>query len=300
MIALDLTTKRFGLLTAIEIASRKPVKWRCICDCGNEKLMPASVLNTRAHSQTSCGCMVLSDIPVIVGGTFNTKSCGELQVIELLPKYEAICQFKDGTKVKAQTGNIRIGNVSNPNQPTSYGVGYFGQGPFHALNTQSHAYWHRMLQRAYCPVYHAEHPTYEGVSVCDEWHNYQNFAAWVKERKQYGRHAFNLDKDLKIPGNKVYSPEACSLVPQHINKLTVAKSKHRDLPRGVTMSGLNYMARCMSAKGTETYLGTFATANEASDAYRTFKKKTIIETANMYKEDLDEEVYQALLNFEVT
>lgn len=182
----------------------------------------------------------------------------------------------------------------------SFGIGYFGQGPFHAFNTKAHAYWHRMLERAYSSTYKEKHPTYEEVSVCEEWHNYQTFAAWVTERKQYGRYDFNLDKDLKIPGNKVYSPEACSLVPQRINKLTVAKSKQRELPQGVTMSGLNYIARCRSVLGTETYLGTFTTAKEASDAYKAFKKKTIIETANMYREDLDEDVYQALLNFEVT
>lgn len=55
---LDLSGQRFGRLTAIEIVGsdkNKQLIWRCICDCGNEKLVTATCLKRGAVR--SCGCL---------------------------------------------------------------------------------------------------------------------------------------------------------------------------------------------------------------------------------------------------
>lgn len=55
----DLTGQRFGRLTAIERQGSTPggrVLWRCICDCGTEKLVTRNSLTT--GSSKSCGCLV--------------------------------------------------------------------------------------------------------------------------------------------------------------------------------------------------------------------------------------------------
>ncbi|MBQ8577036.1 MAG: hypothetical protein IJ449_03585 [Clostridia bacterium] len=54
----DLTGQKFGLLTAMEplrSEGRRGVIWRCVCDCGREKEVPAMYLRN-GHTQ-SCGCM---------------------------------------------------------------------------------------------------------------------------------------------------------------------------------------------------------------------------------------------------
>ena len=53
----DLTGKRFGRLTAIEIAGRRDhsVVWRCRCDCGNIKDISSKHLSS--GSTRSCGCL---------------------------------------------------------------------------------------------------------------------------------------------------------------------------------------------------------------------------------------------------
>lgn len=54
----DLTGQRFGKLTAIEPTrerSDSSVKWRCVCDCGNEKLVSGHSL-VRGDTK-SCGCL---------------------------------------------------------------------------------------------------------------------------------------------------------------------------------------------------------------------------------------------------
>lgn len=53
----DITGKRFGMLTVIELDSRKltATLWNCLCDCGNKKVVRKSNLVT---GQTkSCGCL---------------------------------------------------------------------------------------------------------------------------------------------------------------------------------------------------------------------------------------------------
>lgn len=53
---LDLTGKRFGRLTALEISGKKNGKyyWKCKCDCGNEKNV--STMSLRSGHTISCGC----------------------------------------------------------------------------------------------------------------------------------------------------------------------------------------------------------------------------------------------------
>jgi hypothetical protein len=55
---LDLTNQKFGKLTALERlphdGSRYGARWKCLCDCGNEVIVPATVLKNR---QRSCGCV---------------------------------------------------------------------------------------------------------------------------------------------------------------------------------------------------------------------------------------------------
>jgi hypothetical protein len=55
--ALDLTGKKFGILTAINRIGTKDRQalWLCKCECGNEKIIKASSLNT--NKCTSCGCL---------------------------------------------------------------------------------------------------------------------------------------------------------------------------------------------------------------------------------------------------
>ena len=56
---IDLVGQRFGRLTVIEKTALKSknrsIMWQCKCDCGNDKLVPATELR-RGHIK-SCGCM---------------------------------------------------------------------------------------------------------------------------------------------------------------------------------------------------------------------------------------------------
>ena len=58
----DLTGQRFAMLTVIsraddhvDISGDRYVCWRCVCDCGNEKIIRASSL--KQGLTKSCGCL---------------------------------------------------------------------------------------------------------------------------------------------------------------------------------------------------------------------------------------------------
>ena len=53
----DMTGERYGMLTVVERVGEKNgyALWKCICDCGNEKIVTASSL--RYGNTKSCGCL---------------------------------------------------------------------------------------------------------------------------------------------------------------------------------------------------------------------------------------------------
>jgi len=118
-----------------------------------------------------------------------------------------------GYQVTAIAKDVVNGNIKDRLHPSVYGVGFIGVGKCAAIvdgkSQKSYKVWQSMLQRCYCPIYLSKKPTYIGCSVDVIWHNYQNFASWFEENYIDG---LQLDKDIKIDGNKVYSSDSCMFV----------------------------------------------------------------------------------------
>jgi len=58
--AVDLEGKRFGKLVVTEYIGGKYYKWKCICDCGNEKIVSQN--NLKSGNSKSCGCLHLKGL----------------------------------------------------------------------------------------------------------------------------------------------------------------------------------------------------------------------------------------------
>ncbi|ATW58271.1 hypothetical protein CNR37_00064 [Pseudomonas phage ventosus] len=65
-------------------------------------------------------------------------------------------------------------------------------------------------------------PTYADVSCCDDWLLFSNFKAWMVTQP-WNFEKSGLDKDLRIPGSKIYSPDTCRFIPPYINNLVIEK-----------------------------------------------------------------------------
>jgi len=154
--------------------------------------------------------------------TYESKKYGKFNIIDYIDARNVIVEFiATSFRTKTQAVHIRSGAVKDKLSPVIYGVGFIGEGA-RSRNTQkdkskSKAYtvWSGMLERCYSNKSHVKHPSYKGCTVCDEWHNFQNFAFWFDVNYIKG---FDLDKDIKVSGNKIYSPSTCQFVSKRKNR----------------------------------------------------------------------------------
>lgn len=145
--------------------------------------------------------------------------------------------------------------------------------------------WHGMFKRCYSDKAHKQRPKYAGCTVCDEWKVFSNFKRWMKLQDWEGK---DIDKDIAITGNKIYSPNTCIFVTQEINKLLGDHGSARgDHSQGVFLDKRygTFQAAC-NDNGKKKHLGSFGTESKASNAYKKFKSKVILETAMKQDEPL--------------
>ena len=139
-------------------------------------------------------------------------------------------------------------------------------------------------------------PTYKDVTVCEEWHCFQNFAEWYDENYVEG---WCLDKDILIKENKTYSSKTCCFVPNEINVLfTKSSSSRGDCPIGVSKIGTKYKTR-LSKNDKNVNLGHYKTPEEAIQFYKIAKEKEIRRVADKWRGQITEPTYQAMYNYKV-
>jgi hypothetical protein len=148
-----------------------------------------------------------------VGNVFKTNASGKLEILYITNSKKVEVKFTDtGYMTTTSAGNIRLGKVLDKLHPRVYGVGYIGESKlkrYTSVNSNIDNVWRGMLRRCYCEKQQSRNPSYIGCSVCVEWHNFQTFAKWFEENYIEG---FQLDKDTKVVGNRVYSPNTCVFI----------------------------------------------------------------------------------------
>ncbi|MDA8826325.1 hypothetical protein N9N82_03105 [Luminiphilus sp.] len=177
----------------------------------------------------------------------------------------------DEMKPKAKPTVTKFGGVNDLAPVTTRFDGEKYENPIYS-------HWRSMLTRAFCPKYHAKHPTYIGTTVSDEFMTFSNFNEWY--RQQYGWDKFwHLDKDVRGDG-KHYSAENCILIPHALNLLLTDS----DASRGAFPSGIRWhdprgmlMARvCENGKPQRGKTPYFDDVIEATE-YATKLKREVAE-----------------------
>lgn len=205
------------------------------------------------------------------GDIYRTNYYGNLKVIGYTNCSNVFVEFIDtGYRTTTYTANIRKGAVKDLMRPMIHGVGYIGDGCYTA-RSRAYNVWAHMITRCYSHKSLERRPTYKGCSVAAEWHNYQNFAGWYQHNYTYG---YELDKDLLVIGNKVYSPDTCVFVPSKLNSFLLCSTATKgEYPTGVSYYKQNnkYVSKCGDGEGGEKCLGYFNSPNEASIAWGNYK-----------------------------
>lgn len=160
--------------------------------------------------------------------------------------------------------------------------------------TKSYNTWINMLQRCYNPKYQEKDLSCIGWTVCNEWHNFQNFAKWFEDNYyEVEGEKVVLDKDLFGSNSKVLNADTCCFIPKVIDKTLIeGKGYTFNKPIGKYQAYITH-------KGKMINLGYFDTEEEARYTYKLNKQFTVYMLAQEYKDVLPTRVYQALMEYRI-
>ena len=154
--------------------------------------------------------------------------------------------------------------------------------------------WTNMLKRCYFAKLQERYPTYRGCTISEDWLVFSKFKAWMEKQEWEGK---DLDKDILIEGNKVYSAETCVFVTRMVNTFII----DRGAARGEWKIGVSWhkgagkfqsMCKNPFTKKLE-YLGYFDCEQAAHEAWRKRKLELAHELAAI---QTDPRVAKALIN----
>ena len=235
-----------------------------------------------------------------------------MKIVEYNKSSDIAVEFQDEYKAKVHTDYrwFQKGNVKNPYYPSVYGVGIIGNKYSickKEIVTKEYKTWNHMLERCFDEKHKKKYPTYEDVTCCEEWLLYDNFYEWLHSQKNFDKwlngNRWHIDKDILMKGNKMYSFDACCLVPDNVNVLFTKRDRCRgDFPIGVTENWDGFLARCCNPiTNKRENIGTFSTPEKAFYAYKQYKENLIKQIANIEYNvgNITKECYDAMMNYEV-
>lgn len=160
------------------------------------------------------------------------------------------------------------------------------------IRCQFYRRWTKLLERCYSTTFHKKQTTYAGCFACNDWLTFSNFKAWMEKQDWQGK---ELDKDILIKGNKVYSPETCAFVSAMTNSFLIERVGARgDWPIGVHFiyEISKFKSQCSNpfTKKNES-LGLFLTPDDAHLAWKKRKHELACQLADL---QTDERVANAL------
>lgn len=184
------------------------------------------------------------------------------------------------------------------------GVGNFVNRPIPGIverkQLKVYRVWSSMISRCYS-LTNQSYDRYggRGVYVCDEWHEFQSFAAWYYE--QYQEDDWHIDKDILSPKDDVrYSPETCVFIPAVLNTLLATmQDQMRDLPMGVNRSKTPNTYSCQYMVDGKKNHKQFTNIYEAAVHYKENKEAEIKRLTDRFKYKLPETVYQFFMNYTI-
>jgi len=229
-----------------------------------------------------------------VGMIFKTNENFYVEIIEKIKDKKSKIKFLDeyGYEKVILNNSLKLGTVHNPFFKSVFGVGYIGIGNYSTKQKDIYFGWSSMIRRCYSKVYQNLQPTYIGTKVCDEWHNFQNFAKWYDENfpKHIEGVRFQLDKDLLQQDimDRIYSPETCVFLPSYVNSFLPNRNKKLE-PVGIYW---NKKLKKWRVKITDfntkklIHLGLFLDKDEAIEVYEKYRASKL-ESVKQYMRDLN-------------
>lgn len=131
-------------------------------------------------------------------------------------------------------------------------------------------------------------PRYIGAK--NNFCSFNEFAEWSSEQIGYMEkddlgNFWQLDKDLLVPGNRIYSMTTCMFVPARVNSFFLASnSVLGDYHLGVSFNKRKrcFVSQCNNANGVPVHLGCFPSQEDAHEAWKEFKSRRCLELSSEF------------------
>lgn len=242
-----------------------------------------------------------------VGDVINNDKYGNYEIVSNPGRDEKIrVRFHNtGFECDFHRSVICYNRVKDYMHPTKYGIGYLGaptindEDPIKALITRM---WNSMMIRCYDPKKLNEAgKSYRNCTISRDWWNLENFKSWCIDQISAGYYqdGWELDKDLLVKGNTLYSSETCVFLPVRLNQLQQVKkdSEYNWLPgvnfdksRGKFKSEVNFDGKRYYFPRRETELESFL-------EYKELKEKLVQADAENWKGKIHPRAYESLKNY---
>ena len=209
------------------------------------------------------------------------------------------------TEVWVSADQVDNGTVFDRYFPTVCGVGYLGE--YSTLDkdrntTKEYTAWKCMLERCYG---NKELEAYKYCIVSEEFHNASYFKDWYNKQVGAHREDFHIDKDILSSDCKIYAEDTCVLVPQEVNSFFVKHNNKKvksNLPTGVMYNHKNTsrpFIAMYNGHGGEKHMSYHDNEWSAFLAYKQAKENRAKELANKWYGQIDDRVYDKLMNYKV-
>lgn len=239
-VALDLTGKTFGRLTALALVRDEAGvrRWRCKCECGNE----ATVLVTKLTSgkTSSCGCFrrETTSKRAKKHHDLSGRMFGEWTVLSEAParahKRRWYCRCSCGEERAVYQCGLLYGTSRSCNLPSRHAP--------QKSNMPGFTSWTSMIQRCTNPS-HVYYSSYggRGVKVCDRWiESFWNFYEDMGPRPD-GKSLDRLDPNGNYePGNCRWATPSQQQSNQRRSRSLVVEGKRVGISELATALGLTY------------------------------------------------------------
>lgn len=241
------------------------------------------------------------------GEVSYTTYGSRMKIVEYNNARSIKVRFDNGYEKNCAYPDFKKGYVKSPYEKRSCGIGFIGEGNYKPTIDKSlskvYESWINMLQRCYSEKYLKKRPAYIDCTVCEEWHNFQNFGKWYdKNFYEVGKETMCLDKDILVKGNKVYSPYTCTFVPITLNSLFVKCNKSRgDLPIGVslTQNKEKHRVEYKNIINDIKFSKIFDTSELAFQFYKETKETHIKKVVALYKNKISQNLFTIINTYEV-
>lgn len=133
------------------------------------------------------------------GDVLESRNFGPYVVVSDNGPHDVVVRFPSGYEVQTTRTSARSGSIKDRFARTVSGVGYSG-GTKHKAGKRAYLCWREMLRNCYVRN--------DPRTVCDEWHNYQEFAEW------YYSHGVDEEQNYRVDmqAGSVFAPGKCKLV----------------------------------------------------------------------------------------